>query len=431
MATGTDKEILGAIKKRVKPGKASNGGRPQVNRPLVIRLLKSTTPGGDPRYNLSQIARMAECSRKTVQRIRDEALTSGDLQDETRDGPALNTVEADFEAECQRARGMSFIGWLQSEIPSAHKRIFSFTEKCWVEVWDRVSLVDVADFDSNVGDQMAQKWLEVFGEDRKRLRARKKLIRYIFRFLRRKDICDMHLTMNNVQDPRAKRNVPFISMTDFPMRFERCLKQIEEMFPGWGRFIIEFKTVGQMRTGGKKKGTDIFGIRKGVNDRSYLLMSSPDEYRCHIWSKRSEEWDMNWIPRKTRVELWEKYVNTDDGDFIIPIPKKAIREAWGDITEQEFGFRFILHDCRKISLTWFYVLGIPLEICTNINVGWLDLSTAFDHYLNIRRILKKSVKDEYGANIPDWFKDGLQEFTTDDNVILNAPESRFGGSPFQ
>lgn len=56
-------------------------------------------------------------------------------------------------------------------------------------------------------------------------------------------------------------------------------------------------------------------------------------------------------------------------------------------------------------------MGIPLEIATTLNVGWKDLSTARDHYLELRAFLKKSARHAYRVNISEWYKEGLDEYT--------------------
>ena len=62
-------------------------------------------------------------------------------------------------------------------------------------------------------------------------------------------------------------------------------------------------------------------------------------------------------------------------------------------------------------------MNIPLEIATSINVGWKDLSTARDHYLDLRSFLKKSARLAYRENIPAWYKDGLEEYSHTERLI--------------
>lgn len=71
----------------------------------------------------------------------------------------------------------------------------------------------------------------------------------------------------------------------------------------------------------------------------------------------------------------------------------------------------IPHDLRKTSITWLFVCGIPLELAVDINVGWKDLRPQKGHYLQTRDLLKKTARAEYSASIPDWYKEGLEEYT--------------------
>ena len=75
--------------------------------------------------------------------------------------------------------------------------------------------------------------------------------------------------------------------------------------------------------------------------------------------------------------------------------------------------QLVPHDLRKISITWLFVMGVPLELAVMINVGWKDLNTPKDHYLHMRGLLKKSERKAYRDNIPEWYKDGLEEYTED------------------
>jgi hypothetical protein len=68
---------------------------------------------------------------------------------------------------------------------------------------------------------------------------------------------------------------------------------------------------------------------------------------------------------------------------------------------------------RKISITWLFVMGVPLELAVMINVGWREMSTPQKHYLHMRTLLKKSDRRAYRENIPEWYKDGLDEYIED------------------
>ena len=129
---------------------------------------------------------------------------------------------------------------------------------------------------------------------------------------------------------------------------------------------------------------------------------------------------MSWLPRKVREETYMLSRLRKDGDPLWGFSKDKFLKAWGDITERIIGRRLALHDLRKISLTWFYVCGLPLEVASRLNVGWKDLSTADRHYIDIGAMLKFSVREEYVKNIPAWFKDGLDDYIRRDPDKLIA-----------
>jgi hypothetical protein len=421
MSKGTDSKIF--KKDELFREKSGNkGGRPRVNRELVLRLLKSVDSTGRPRYNHSQIASLAGCKPRIIGKIKKEAIEAGILTTEDRNEKALAIVEVDFDKECIRANGYSFLEWLETQTPSSYKRIFNFSRKTWEQIWNSPSLVDVKDRDLQLGDKLAQDFLRVFGEDKQRIRRRKKNIRYLFRFLGRDDICTLHLRMKDGSDPREIRSVPEVSMTDFPLKLVKCIAHMGKMYPATedklgGDEIIEFKIVTQARTGKRNTEKDTWGLRTGSEGESYLLMNDVNEYQCRLFSKQNKYWDMIWMPRKVRESLWRIYKNKPIGSFITEgIALAKFRTEWGDITEKIIGRRLSLHDLRKVSITWLFAEEIALEICTQMNEGWDDMNTATRHYLQIRKFLRGSIKEEYRKNIPDWFKEGLEDFRREEAV---------------
>lgn len=423
MAIGTDKELMKQAKKRIKNGNPK-GGRPSVNKDLVIRLLKSKTSDGVPRYSMKQIAKTCKCSSRTVSNIKKEAIKNGIITKDDVKESALKTTEADFEAECQRATGYSFKEWMKSNLKK-WKAQFSFCEKIWSDIWDRPSLVDVRDSDHPLGDQMCLKFLQVFGEDKKRLRNRKKKIRYLFRFLNRMDLCDRHLRMKKSREPISVRRIPEISMIDFPEKIQKVVDMMEVFYPD-AFWIIYGKIAQQVRTGDLPDERELWGLKKGSDSgESYIVMSDIDHYRIHYKAKSTEHWDISWLPYELRKRFWERYVKLNHGDqFLKGINVSGFRAKFKQITTKIFGRNLTLHDLRKVSITWLYVLGVPLEIATVLNVGWKDLNTPRDHYLEIGRVLKSSHKKEYVKNIPDWFKEGLDEYMSEEayDKILQTQE---------
>ncbi|RLI34250.1 hypothetical protein DRO53_04005 [Candidatus Bathyarchaeota archaeon] len=262
-----------------------------------------------------------------------------------------------------------------------------------------------------LADQLAQKFLEVFGNDKKRIRDRKVKIRQLFKFLGRTDVNDRWLYLGG--DERPVRELPVLANLDFPEKLERSIKRLEEEMGFEAGTCIRLKIVSLLRTGGTRKGEDkeLFGLRKGGGNGTWLIMESPDVWKAQIKAKENLRWYLNWIPKPIRLELWEIYQKRADGEKIFQLDVNRLRAVWKRITQEEIGVALNLHDMRKIGLTWMYVLGVPLEIATELNVGWRDLNTAKRHYLQLRGLLSKTAKAEYAKRIPEWFKEGLEEYT--------------------
>jgi len=51
-----------------------------------------------------------------------------------------------------------------------------------------------------------------------------------------------------------------------------------------------------------------------------------------------------------------------------------------------------------------------MESFSDFNVGWLNMNTLKEHY-NHARGKTKTWRKQYRENIPDWFKEGLDEWT--------------------
>ena len=69
-------------------------GRPRINRKLILRNLKRVDQIGNRRYTNTQIARMAGCSARTVKRIGNEAVESGDINEDEQEAEVLGGIEA-------------------------------------------------------------------------------------------------------------------------------------------------------------------------------------------------------------------------------------------------------------------------------------------------------------------------------------------------
>ena len=406
MSKGTDGEIFTEDENIRTSTNGSQGGASRINRDLARRLFQ----GG---FSTGQVAKKLKCHIVTARRIRNELEASGDLAKNDRE-PGMSVVQADFDEECKMAIGISFKGWLTTQTPSAASRIFNFSQRVWDQVWDRPSLVMTKDSENQLGDQLCMKFLEKFAEDKPRIRDRKKLIRYIFRFLGRRDLCDRYLTMTQSRDPRPIRRVPLIETPDFPTEFQKVFDEINRLDNEVG-VASEFKLCAQMRTGNRAKDRGLMGIKIGMESPSYIWMTSPDEFKIHVVEKKGEEWDITWLPRRVRERMWTLYCQRSKGEPLFSFPVSRLRNMMGDVTEKLLDFRMTPHDLRKISVTWLYVMGVPLELAVEINVGWKDLNTPKDHYLHMRNLLKRTDRLAYADKIGDWYKDGLDEYAKEED----------------
>jgi len=393
---GSDKQILGSsLETKTK----SEKGRPKINRELGYQLIKA---GYSNRY----ICKVLGCKARTVRLMKQELKQKGELEEKqvTED---LDKIAIDFDEECKRAVGISFHDWLKSQV-KGYKWIFNFCKLCWEKVWDKPSLVLVKDRDNQLGDQLAMKWLEVFQDDVRRLRRRKKLIRYLFRFLGRHDICDRYLRMSLTREPEEVRELPHITFPDFPVKLDECIRLTEQML-GWEYGLaLKFKVVTMMRTG--KEAKELMGIKVGEENHSYLIMQNVDEFRLKVTAKRNEVWNVTWLPKTVREDLFKLYSSRLKGEKLFQIDINRLRKVFGDVTEKVVGVRLKLHDLRKVGLSWYHVMGLPLEYVDRFNVGWTDFNTAKKFYLQFREILRKQERKAYEEKIPDWFKQGFKEW---------------------
>jgi hypothetical protein len=402
VSIGTDSEIFGYDEPDRIQVNGSAGGRPQINRNLARRLFQAG-------FKPSQVAKSLKCHVNTARTIRRELEAERLLAKEDRD-PGLSIVQADFDEECRMAVGISFADWLKTKM-KIHKRVFTFCRRTWDVLWDKPSLVLTKDSAYKLGDQLCMKFLEAFGKDVKRIRYRKKLIRTLFRFLGRHDLCDRYLTMTESRDPRYIRRIPQIEMREFPSQVQSMLDEINAIDSQIG-LATEFKIASQMRTGDRSEGRGLMGIRVGAGHPSYIIMNGPDEFRCHVLEKMRKGWDITWLPRRVRERLWELYQQREVGDYLFSFSARprVLRELVKECSLRHIGVEMVPHDMRKISITWLFVMGVPLELAVMINVGWKDLNTPKDHYLHMRGLLKNSDRKAYRDNIPEWFKDGLDEY---------------------
>ena len=401
----TDKEIFG----KDDDARIVLKGRSRINEDLVKRLLQ------EGRYTYVQIAKhpQVNCTPRHVRRIRDRLIENGELKEkESEKGPGI--MAADFDDECFRAKGMSFLAYMKNK-RKQWAYPFNFARRTWEKVWDKPNLVIVTDDKDPLGDVICQKFLTVMCADNTKSRDRKKLIRPLFTFLGREDLNNRHLTMTKGRDKISVKRIPHLDTLEFPILLDKALSAFRDRYGVVKYNKLRFKLCAGPRTGDLKEGRGWSGIRKLKKDEtynSYMLFTGPDEFQIHILEKMNEEWDINWLPKDVRHGVYEIYKDMEPGAAFITenYSPDTIRKEWYEVSEPILGFRLEFHDFRKVFATWLIICKVPMDSFGDFNVGWLDMNTLKDHYKHGRG-KTKTWRKQYRENIPDWFKEGLEEWT--------------------
>lgn len=382
-------------------------GRGRINEDLVKRLLQ------EKRYTYVQIASHVKCTPRHIRRIRDRLIENEELkEDEAKKGPGI--IAADFDDECLRVTGMSYMQWLKNK-RKRWKYPFSFARRTWEKIWGKPSLMMVADRKDKIGDILCQEFLTVMCADLDKSRDRKKLIRPLFTFLGRSDLNDKHLTMRNGRDKLSVKRVPQIETVEFPILFDKALDAFCEKYGIVKYNKLRFKLCSGARTGDLKDERGWCGIRTMQKDKSfksYMLFTGPDEFQIHVLEKMNEEWGIKWLPKEVRHGVYEIYQDMDPGQPFVTDTSRpdSFREEWYEVSDPILGFRCEFHDFRKIFATWVIICKVPMESFSDFNVGWLDMNTLKEHY-NHARGKTRTWRKQYRENIPGWFKEGLEEWT--------------------
>jgi len=414
--TGTMRDRLGKEDRLRVPPPPGSRGPSKINREKVRLLLQAQI------YTKVEIARSMRCDESSIRNIEKELLESGELgYDEGKRADFMDTVAIDFEEECRRAKGISFYGWLKGKTVK-YRTLFNKNRRWWKDLLGSPSLVKMADDTSNLGAQKVQEWVAWADTDVKRRRRTKKQFRYLIRFLGRTDLLDLFLTLDDSRDPREIRKLPEISLPGHPLKLQKAIEELDKKKPDMATAIM-FKFVTQMRTGiiaiygqeGDDRG--LYGMKKGGGTSYFILEEGA--FRSAVLEKRRTEWTISWIPKEVLRRMTDLYNRTEEGKYLFAskFTLEAWREAWGDVTEKHVGKRHTLHDIRKFGITWLYAMDIPLERAVEINAGWKDLNTPKTHYAQYEKLMKLSERVAYQKNIPEWFKDGLEEYSRQSQYI--------------
>jgi len=377
-------------------------GRPKLDRELGYRLLadEKSTP---------YIRRALHCSARSVRMLRKEMRDKNIVSKAQVDYSKLDQASRNLEDEILEVMGTSFLEWLKRHRVAA-TRYFNKAKEAW-EFWGKPNIYILKDQNEKLGDQLLEKYVAQFCSDPVNSRTAKSLIRPLLIFLGRKDLCDRYLTVTESRDPRNMREVSEVTFTDFPLLLEKAIALLRERMGEKAELLIKLKIITMLRTGSEKANKELFGIKVKETNHTYLIMKSQDEWDFRILAKRNEKWVISWIPSEIRALLFKHYQATEKGAYLFgDIDVNVLRKTWGDCCLRAGLPELILHDMRKIGITWLYTLGIPLEVATDINVGWRDLNTAKRFYVQFRKVIKREQRDAYRANIPKWFNEGLEEF---------------------
>lgn len=389
----------------------NKGGRPSVDRQRAFTLAKSQLETGKP--STQYICRVLRIQDRTWRKLKKEYIDSRKELGETVKKPDYDLLDVsvrDFEEELKATTDLSFLGWLKGKTKT-YRQIFNFCQKEWIRQ-GKPSLYWISQRDSqgHQAEQFAQSFIESQLQEPRTRRYRKTLMSYLLTFLGRKDVYEKFLKVTQSRDPRPVKEVPEILMTDFPKKFEKAIDLMKERLGEEGSILIKLKLVTLMRTGDKGESRELWGIKVGEPNHTYLIMKSSDEYVFKIHAKMNESWTITWIPREVRKELFELYKTREKGSQLIQLNVNQVRRVWKEVTQKVGLPALSLHDIRKVALSWLWMMGIQLEVATDINVGWKDLNTAKRHYIQFRGAIQKDMKERYRNDIPAWFKDGLDQY---------------------
>ncbi len=400
----TDKELFD--KENKANVKVKKVGRTPVNREMGYQLLSVKPP-----IETRRLMAMLGCGRRMISVLKKEMKDKGLNVTSSIDVEKIEKGARNFDSECKEAMQLSFKTWLKGKMnKSAAGNIFNFCAKVWADVWDKPIMFFVMDRQRQEAAILAQRFLEFYGDDKQRIRRRKKHIRQFFTFMGREDINNRFLTMTRSRDPVEVRDVPEITFLDFPQKLDKAFNIVGELCGEEYKTALMVKLVSQQRTGSEKEGRELFGVRVKETNHSYLIMQSEDEFSFKVHAKANENWIISWIPKEVRRRLYKLYESRDRGARLFQIKPDELRTAWREACVKVGLPPLHLHDLRKVAITWFYIIGIPLELATSLNVGWRDLNTARDFYLQYRSAIRRDTREKYKAEIPLWFMEGLDQY---------------------
>lgn len=198
------------------------------------------------------------------------------------------------------------------------------------------------------------------------------------------------------------RKIPLIKLANFPEILKNLIEKAKEIaYQKYGErgrdeieLILNVKAGTGIRTGNRKNEREFYGTKIGEG-KTYLSVIN-DSFIWHVFAKRGEEWDINFIPNRLRsliVNFVRKY-NFRRGDYLIQVlyPPSKANKILAKACEELNIPKLILHDFRKIYISFLVRARIPLESAIKRNVGWKDIGTAYKHYLEFEELSEEAKK---------------------------------------
>lgn len=205
--------------------------------------------------------------------------------------------------------------------------------------------------------------------------------------------------------PEARRPA-ILASKDFPRVWQMIINKVLELARARHKpeeieeieFVLRVKPKIGIRTGEYDQrdqerkglwGTKIGGqekLRKGLI-ASHIQVVGKHEFIWEVLEKRDEQWRINFIDDKTRDYIINYVKKRKIGDYLLmhiaPVDvNDLLKEACKTLSTSDLQIDELrLHDMRKIYVSMLVRAGIPLEKAIRLNVGWLDIGTAYKHYL--------------------------------------------------
>jgi hypothetical protein len=309
-------------------------GRKGFNHADIAMKLRTIDEKTDKPLSTRRVRQLVGCSARLIRQVRKE-MGNGMWGGLDGSGMAISDLavsqsvkltakeELEFDDAIKKATGRNFgfLEWLTNNMNrSSAKSHFNFCKEAW-QVVGSPSIAAIADRTLPDAANFANAFLQVYGKDKKRLRRRKKWIRQLMRCLgRNDDINEEFFKMREDREPTEIRKVPQIGLSDFPTKLNEVIEiDMREKFGLEGELLPKLKLETMMRTGKGSEDRELWGIKRGANGATYLVMNSPDDYQFKVKSKGGQDRAMRWLSKPVREMLFEIYNQRKEGEPLFKI----------------------------------------------------------------------------------------------------------------